>query len=131
MTVFVRFFKRTQPGAQRPQTYPYGLGIGLLASRERLLLDGQRAGFRTGLPTATQAGSFSTLVDSSSETTAAADIAAAQHAAAALSSRSGFAHQGEGLGLSIVKGLCKLLQASLEIDEGTLFRIRLSVQANP
>ncbi|MGA0555301.1 sensor histidine kinase [Larkinella sp. VNQ87] len=39
---------------------------------------------------------------------------------------------GEGIGLSIVKGLCELLRASLEIEskaeEGTLFRIRLARQ---
>ena len=44
---------------------------------------------------------------------------------------SAFAHKGEGIGLSIVKGLCELLRASLEIESqpgaGTLFRIRLSI----
>jgi signal transduction histidine kinase len=44
-------------------------------------------------------------------------------------SGSAYAHQGEGIGLSIVKGLCELLRANLEIEsqagEGTLFRIRL------
>ncbi|MFC5410266.1 sensor histidine kinase [Larkinella bovis] len=39
--------------------------------------------------------------------------------------------QGEGIGLSIVKGLCELLRASLEVEtkagEGTLFRIRLAI----
>ncbi|MBD2757732.1 ATP-binding protein [Spirosoma sp. BT704] len=85
-----------------------------------------------GLPTATQAGSRSHLGVPSPETTAAYDFADAQPAATALSSCSGFAHQGEGVGLSIVKGLCELLRASLEIDSqpgvGTLFRIRLSIQ---
>jgi signal transduction histidine kinase len=85
-----------------------------------------------GLPTATQAGSRPHLGVPSPETTAAYDFADAQPAATALSSRSGFAHQGEGVGLSIVKGLCELLRASLEIDSqpgvGTLFRIRLSIQ---
>ena len=41
-----------------------------------------------------------------------------------------FSHKGEGIGLSIVKGLCELLRANLHIDsrpgEGTTFHIRLS-----
>ncbi|SFF13524.1 sensor histidine kinase [Spirosoma endophyticum] len=85
-----------------------------------------------GLPTATRAGSRPHWGGDSPETTAAVDFADTQPAAAALSSHSGFAHQGEGVGLSIVKGLCELLRASLEIDSrpgvGTLFRIRLSIQ---
>ncbi|MFC5409512.1 sensor histidine kinase [Larkinella bovis] len=44
-------------------------------------------------------------------------------------------HKGEGLGLSIVKGLCELLRANLEIEskpgEGTLFRIRLAIRWQP
>ena len=85
-----------------------------------------------GLPTSTRAGSRPHWGVPSPETTATVDITDAQPAATALSSRSGFAHQGEGVGLSIVKGLCELLRASLEIDSrpgvGTLFRIRLSIQ---
>ena len=84
-----------------------------------------------GLPNATQAGLRPHFIVPSRETTAGVDIADAQQAATAHSSRSGFVHQGEGVGLSIVKGLCELLRASLEIDsrpgEGTLFRIRLSI----
>ncbi|GAB4006552.1 hypothetical protein GCM10028808_08610 [Spirosoma migulaei] len=85
-----------------------------------------------GLPTATQAGSPPHRRLPSPETTATYDFADAQQVDTAFSSRSGFAHQGEGVGLSIVKGLCELLRASLEIDSqpgvGTLFRIRLSIQ---
>lgn len=40
-----------------------------------------------------------------------------------------FSYKGEGIGLSIVKGLCELLKAGLDIEskrgEGTTFRIRL------
>ncbi len=83
-----------------------------------------------GLPT--QVGSRPYQGAPSPETTAPIDFADAQPAATALSSRSGFAHQREGVGLSIVKGLCELLRASLEIEsrpgEGTLYRIRLSIQ---
>ncbi|GAB4014224.1 sensor histidine kinase [Spirosoma koreense] len=85
-----------------------------------------------GLQTSTQVGSRPYRVVPSPETTASYDFAYAQPAATAQSYRSGFAHQGEGVGLSIVKGLCELLRASLEIDSrpgvGTLFRIRLSIQ---
>ncbi|WP_185716389.1 sensor histidine kinase [Larkinella knui] len=85
-----------------------------------------------GLSTAALAGSLPHLGVPSPESTAANGRSDAQQAATALSSRSGFAHQGEGVGLSIVKGLCELLLASLEIESrpgvGTLFRIRLSIQ---
>ncbi|UFH57883.1 sensor histidine kinase KdpD [Spirosoma sp. KNUC1025] len=85
-----------------------------------------------GLPTATQAGSPPHRSVPTTETTATYDFADAQQVDTTHSSRSGFAHQGEGVGLSIVKGLCELLRASLEIDSqpgiGTVFRIRLSIQ---
>jgi two-component sensor histidine kinase len=55
----------------------------------------------------------------------------AQESAMTQAAGSAFAHKGEGIGLSIVKGLCELLRASLEIESqvgaGTLFRIRLSI----
>ena len=92
-----------------------------------------------GLPTATQAGSLPKILDPSPESTAAfgiANLAAdAQEAATTQASRSGFAHKGEGIGLSIVKGLCELLRANLEIEsipgEGTLFRIQLAIHWKP
>ncbi|RAJ97406.1 signal transduction histidine kinase [Larkinella arboricola] len=45
------------------------------------------------------------------------------------------ASSGEGIGLSIVKQLCELMGASLEIEtqrgQGTLFRIRMPIYRNP
>ncbi|AUD03443.1 sensor histidine kinase [Spirosoma pollinicola] len=92
-----------------------------------------------GLPTATQAGSLPQLLAPSPESTAAFGLANpaadAQQGATIQASSSAFAHKGEGIGLSIVKGLCELLRASLEIESrpgaGTLFRIRLSTHWHP
>jgi signal transduction histidine kinase len=88
-----------------------------------------------GLPTATKVGSLPQLLAPSSESTAAYGLANptadAQEAATTQAAHSAFAHKGEGIGLSIVKGLCELLRAQLEIESqpgvGTLFRIRLSI----
>jgi signal transduction histidine kinase len=53
-----------------------------------------------------------------------------QEIAVMQSSNPAFSHKGEGIGLSIVKGLCELLRAGLDIEskqgEGTIFRIRLT-----
>lgn len=92
-----------------------------------------------GLPTATKAGSLPQVVDPSPDSTSAFGIpnppADEQEAATTQASRSAFAHKGEGIGLSIVKGLCELLRANLEIEsqpgEGTLFRIRLALHWKP
>ncbi len=92
-----------------------------------------------GLPTAAQAGSLPQLLVPSPESTAAFGIANpaadAQQAATLQASRSPFAHKGEGIGLSIVKGLCELLRAQLEIEsqpgEGTLFRMRFAIHWKP
>ncbi|GAB4039095.1 sensor histidine kinase [Spirosoma gilvum] len=92
-----------------------------------------------GIPTATQKGSLVQVLTPSPESTAAFGIATpvadAQEAATTQASRSAFSHQGEGIGLSIVKGLCELLRASLEIESkpgvGTLFRIRLAIRWQP
>ncbi|GAB4017115.1 sensor histidine kinase [Spirosoma koreense] len=88
-----------------------------------------------GLPSAIQAGSLAQVLDPSPESSAAFGLANstadAKEAASTKASRSVFSHPGEGIGLSIVKGLCELLRASLEIEskpgEGTLFRIRLAI----
>lgn len=88
-----------------------------------------------GLPTALQAGSFAQVLAPSSESTSAYGIANpaadAQEAATTQASHWTFSSKGEGIGLSIVKGLCELLRASLEIEsrpeEGTLFRLRLAI----
>lgn len=88
-----------------------------------------------GLPTALQAGSLAQVLSPPPESTAAFGNANppgdAQEAATTQAVRSPFNHKGEGIGLSIVKGLCELLRASLEIEskpgEGTLFRIRLAI----
>jgi signal transduction histidine kinase len=92
-----------------------------------------------GLPTAAKGGSFPQLLAPSSESTAAFGLENAQddarQAATIQASRSALAHKGEGIGLSIVKGLCELLRAQLEIEskpgEGTLFRIRLAIHWQP
>ncbi|SFD44203.1 sensor histidine kinase [Spirosoma endophyticum] len=88
-----------------------------------------------GLPTASQVGSLPQLLAPSPESTAAFGVANpqddARQAVTMQASRSAFAHQGEGIGLSIVKGLCELLRAQLEIEsepgKGTLIRIRLAI----
>ena len=88
-----------------------------------------------GLPTATKAGSLAQLLAPAPESTAAFGQpnpkADAQQASNAQAASSAFAHQGEGIGLSIVKKLCELLRAQLEIEskpgEGTLFRIRFAI----
>jgi signal transduction histidine kinase len=88
-----------------------------------------------GLPSAIQAGSLAQVLAPSAEFSAAFGLANpaadAKEAASTKASSSVFGHPGEGIGLSIVKGLCELLRASLEIEskpgEGTLFRIRLAI----
>jgi signal transduction histidine kinase len=88
-----------------------------------------------GLPTATQAGSLPQLLAPAPESTAAFGLpnpkADAQEAATTQAAGSALAHKGEGIGLSIVKGLCELLRAQMEIEsepgQGTLFRIRLAI----
>jgi signal transduction histidine kinase len=88
-----------------------------------------------GLPTATKTGSLPQVLAPAPESTAAFGLpnpeADAQESAMTQAAGSAFAHKGEGIGLSIVKGLCELLRASLEIESqpraGTLFRIRLSI----
>lgn len=92
-----------------------------------------------GLPTATKVGSLVQQLTPSPESTAAFGLANAQvdaqQAETTQTSRSAFAHKGEGIGLSIVKGLCELLRAQLEVEskpgEGTLFRIRLATHWQP
>ncbi|GAB3047239.1 sensor histidine kinase [Spirosoma pulveris] len=87
-----------------------------------------------GLPTTNQNGSLPQVLSPSPESTAAFGLpnpeADAEEATITQATGSSFAHQGEGIGLSIVKGLCELLRAGLEIESypgmGTLFRIRLS-----
>lgn len=55
-----------------------------------------------------------------------------QPAVTTQAARSVFSQTGEGIGLSIVKGLCELLRAKLAIEskagEGTLFRIQLAIR---
>lgn len=88
-----------------------------------------------GLPTATQVGSLPQVLAPAPDSTSAFGLptppADAPEGATAQASRSAFAHQGEGIGLSIVKSLCELLRATLEIEskpgEGTLFRMRLAI----
>ncbi|GAB3343085.1 hypothetical protein GCM10027299_58500 [Larkinella ripae] len=74
---------------------------------------------QTLAPTAESSAAFG--VETSEENAREADVVRA--------SQSPF-RQSEGIGLSIVKGLCELLRATLEIEtktgEGTLFRIRLA-----
>jgi signal transduction histidine kinase len=92
-----------------------------------------------GLPTATQVGSLPQVLAPAPESTAAFGIvnpqADGQEAVTTQASRSSFAHKGEGIGLSIVKSLCELLRANLEIEskpgEGTLFRIQLAIHWQP
>jgi signal transduction histidine kinase len=88
-----------------------------------------------GLPAARETGSLPQVLSPNSESTAAFGLpnpeADAQEGATTQVAGSAFAHKGEGIGLSIVKGLCELLRANLEIESqpgaGTLFRIRLSI----
>jgi signal transduction histidine kinase len=85
-----------------------------------------------GLPNQ-QAGSLSQVLAPTPESSAAFGIsipeADAREAATTQAAKSA---QGEGIGLSIVKRLCELLGASLEIEtqagQGTLFRIRLPIR---
>jgi signal transduction histidine kinase len=88
-----------------------------------------------GLPLANEVGSLAQVLNPSPESSAAFGIAnPAADAREALNTRASgtaISLQGEGIGLSIVKGLCELLRASLEIESkpgaGTLFRIRQSI----
>lgn len=81
------------------------------------------------------AGSLVQVLSPTSESTASTGIpnplADAREEAITRASKS-FSSSDEGIGLSIVKGLCELLGASLEIetkdDWGTLFRIRMPIQ---
>ena len=90
-----------------------------------------------GLPRPSK-DSLSEVLSPSPESTAAYGIANpeadAQEAATTQASKS-FSSKGEGIGLSIVKRLCELLSATLEIETkegwGTLFRIRLLVHQPP
>jgi signal transduction histidine kinase len=80
-------------------------------------------------------GSLAQVLAPNSESTAAFGVANpldnAREAANTQASRSAFSPKGEGIGLTIVKELCELLRASLEIEskpgEGTLFRLRLAI----
>ncbi|MFD2934657.1 sensor histidine kinase [Spirosoma flavum] len=90
-----------------------------------------------GLPTATTTGSLPQVLSPSPESTAAFGLPNpdAREAIIIQATGSTFANKGEGIGLSIVKGLCELLRASLEIESrpgmGTLFRIRLPIHWHP
>ncbi|MFD1141953.1 sensor histidine kinase [Larkinella insperata] len=81
-----------------------------------------------------QPGSFAEILAPTVESTAAFGLSSAEADAreAANINASKAASSGEGIGLSIVKQLCELLGASLEIEtrrgQGTLFRIRLPIQ---
>ncbi|GAB3507115.1 hypothetical protein GCM10027341_41130 [Spirosoma knui] len=88
-----------------------------------------------GLPTARQTGSLPQVLAPSPESSSAFGLPNptqdARQGATAQAASSALAHRGEGIGLTIVKGLCELLRASLEIESkpgnGTLFRIRLPI----
>ncbi|MFD2574140.1 sensor histidine kinase [Spirosoma soli] len=110
-------------------------------SQDRWMVSVQDSG--PGLPMVTNAGSLGQEVSAASTTAVSTGAFRAtnthldvhQDAATAQASRSAFSYQGEGIGLSIVKRLCELLRAQLEIEsepgEGTLFRIRLSIPWHP
>lgn len=88
-----------------------------------------------GLPSADQTSSLAQALSPTTDSSAAFGTTNpqvdAQEAAIIQASPSAFSHKGEGIGLSIVKGLCELLRASLEVEsklgEGTLFRLRLAI----
>jgi signal transduction histidine kinase len=91
-----------------------------------------------GLPGAKEPGSLSQVLSPSPESTAAFGLpnpgADAKEAINTKASGTAFSLKGEGIGLAIVKGLCELLRANLEIESkpgvGTLFRIRLSIHGH-
>ncbi|RCR67550.1 ATP-binding protein [Larkinella punicea] len=84
-----------------------------------------------GLPNQ-DAGSYSQALAPIPESSAAFGVPIPEADARAIAvTQAPKAAKGEGIGLSIVKRLCELLRASLEIEtkagEGTLFRIRLGL----
>jgi signal transduction histidine kinase len=84
-----------------------------------------------GLPKQ-EAGSFSQVLAPTTESSAAFGIPTPEADSRELARmQAAKSNRGEGIGLSIVKRLCELLRASLEIEtktgEGTLFRIRLAM----
>jgi signal transduction histidine kinase len=92
-----------------------------------------------GLPTATRAGSLPQLLGSFPESIAAFGVGFPPTDTPQMTmlqaSHSAFAHQGEGIGLSIVKSLCEILRAQLAMEsqpgKGTLFRIRFPIRWQP
>ncbi|GGH48676.1 hypothetical protein GCM10007423_50060 [Dyadobacter endophyticus] len=87
-----------------------------------------------GLPNAIQNDFFAQTDDSSlhpmENVNMTADDSCHQEMLLTPSPQTAFSHKGEGIGLSIVKGLCELLRAGLSIEsrrgEGTTFRIKLA-----
>ncbi|GAA4402881.1 hypothetical protein GCM10023187_18440 [Nibrella viscosa] len=116
-------FKHTQKGM-----------VSVSWSREndyRCIISVQDTG--SGLPN-TGAGTYSQVLSPSPETPSVYGAGlppTSSQENQALNAPHDYANKGEGIGLSIVKRLCELLKASLEIEStpqaGTLFRIRIPI----